>query len=79
MTGHYITFPDILIKTWCNKKIKLETCSGSLMTAPVSLCISLTFPPPFPIIRPTFKHPLHSHVLLNREMQLSENQDKVGT
>ena len=29
------------------------TCSGSLMIAPVNLCISRTFWPPLPIIRPT--------------------------
>ena len=31
-----------------------KTCSGSLITAPVNLCISLTLPPPLPMIRPTW-------------------------
>ena len=31
-----------------------KTCSGSLITAPVNLCISLTLPPPLPMILPTW-------------------------
>ena len=33
----------------------IPTCSGSFITAPVILCISRTFVPPFPIILPTWR------------------------
>ena len=35
------------------EKLDGLTCSGNLITAPVNLCNSLTFCPPFPIILPT--------------------------